>query len=458
MGYKSVKKKNDSITLAEAHRGAGRLKEAFRLFRQILDDEPKNLDALVNLTKISLEFKQVDGASSLILRALTCDPVNDHCLVIFDEVLAAHEEKRSQAQLVFEYSQILKENGFWDNALQKHRQALRLDPTLANTDKFDSISLLAQGDLEKGWLAFEWRDTIGSLGLFTNKVWNGESLRGRTIFILGEQGVGDQIMFSTCLQDVIEVAGLVIIGTDDRLVSLFQRSFPQAVVQGVARYTADGKIFVQDFYWLEKHPPIDFFILQGSLGRFFRPSVESFPSLPRRLLADRERVEYWRQKLTELGPGKKIGISWRSHLVERQSECYPELSLWQPLLTIKGTHFICLQAGVTAGEVQMIKKSFGLDITTFDEIDLIDDLDDISALCGALDSVVTTRVALQWLAAATGTPVWSISRGTSKNEWSMLGLKNYPWFPQMKVCIEESDELLKCGFELAAKEIFLQPN
>ena len=103
----------------------------------------------------------------------------------------------------------------------------------------------------------------------------------------------------------------------------------------------------------------------------------------------------------------------------------------------------------------MIKKSFGVDITFFSEIDLIEGLDDIAALCGSLDSVVTTRVSLQWLAAAIGTPVWSIARGLCEDEWCMLGLTYYPWFPEMNVVIEETDDLLRCAFKRAAKEISL---
>ena len=453
MDRKSISKKDKRLSLAQAHRRAGRLKDALGLYRQVLDDEPENVAALVNLAEMTLELGQAEGAASMILRALTCDPEDGQCCNVMDQILAALKETGSQAQVLFEYSQILKENGLWDKALVKHRQALRLNPALANTDNFESVSLLARGDLEQGWMAFEWRNTVGSLGLFTDKVWNGEDLSGKTILVWGEQGIGDQIIFSTCLRDIIEQAGYVIIGTDERLVPLFERSFPTAAVQGVARYTANGETRVQDFEWLEGHPPVDFFVLQGSLARFLRPSIESFPSMSNRLLGDPQRLKYWGRKLAELGPGKKIGISWRSHLVERQSKYYPPLPLWQPLFNIKGAHFISMQAGVAPKEIQMMKSSFGVDLTIFSDIDLIEDIDDAAALCGSLDSVVTTMVSLQWLAAAVGTPVWSIARGLRGSEWCMLGQEHYPWFPELNVCLEEADDLLVRGFRRAAKEI-----
>ena len=453
MGRTSIGTEDTRLSAAQAHRRVGRFKDALVLYRQVLDGEPKNIVALMNLAEMSLELGQAESAASMILRALTCEPEDGQCRNVLGQVLVALKETSSQAQVLFEYSQVLKNNGLWGKALVKHRQALRLKPTLANTDNFDSVSLLAGGDLEQGWMAFEWRNTVGSLGLFTDKVWNGEDLSGKTILVWGEQGIGDQIMFSPGLRDIIEQAGHVIIGTDERLVPLFERSFPKAAVQGVARYTVSGEARVQDFAWLEGHPPVDFFVLQGSLARFFRPSIESFPSKSNRLVGDSQRLKYWGQKLAELGPGKKIGISWRSHLVARQPRCYPALPLWQPLFNIKNAHFINMQAGITPEEIQMMKDSFGVDITIFSEIDLIEHVDDTAALCGSLDSVVTTMVTLQWLAAAIGTPVWSIARGLRESEWSFLGQEHYPWFPELNICLEEADDLLVRGFRRAAKEI-----
>ena len=87
---------------------------------------------------------------------------------------------------------------------------------------------------------------------------------------------------------------------------------------------------------------------------------------------------------------------------------------------------------------------------------MVEDLDELAALCGSLDCVVTTRVSLQWLAAAVGPPVWSIARGQYEDEWCMLGLEHYPWFPEMNVCLAKTDDLLRTSFHRVAREIALQ--
>ncbi|HCX67045.1 MAG TPA: hypothetical protein DHK64_05760, partial [Rhodobiaceae bacterium] len=53
----------------------------------------------------------------------------------------------------------------------------------------------------------------------------------KTIMVWREQGLGDDLIFSTCYSDLIARAGHVIIETDARLVPLYQRTWPQATVR-----------------------------------------------------------------------------------------------------------------------------------------------------------------------------------------------------------------------------------
>ncbi|MBC8269710.1 MAG: tetratricopeptide repeat protein [Rhodospirillaceae bacterium] len=442
------------LATAHRHRLAGRLKEALALYGQVLEGDPENLDALRNLARMSLDLSEPQAAASMVLQALSKAPQERESLEILDAVLTRLETPQAQAQLIFEYAQLLKGKGLWDTALVFYRRALQFDPTLVARDTFDSIPLLAQGHLQQGWLAFEWRNTIGSLGPFTEKVWNGEGLTGKTVLVWGEQGIGDQIMFSTCLPDIIEQAGHVIIGIDERLVSLFERSFPQASVYGVTRYTADGQTVVQDFSWLDNYPAVDFFVLEGSLPRFFRPTIESFPTRSNKLIADTQQVESWCHRMEGLGSGKKIGISWRSLYVnEDRADHFPALELWRPLFDRPDTHFISLQAGMTQQEQLLFKERFGLEIIVFDDLDLNDDLDGTAAVISALHGVVTTQNYLQWLSPALAVPTWVISKGSRDMQWGLLGEKHYPWFPALNVCIEDEDDRLEKVFARVAAEI-----
>ncbi len=50
-----------------------------------------------------------------------------------------------------------------------------------------------------------------------------------------EQGLGDEIVFCSCIPELLAQAGRVIIVCEVRLEKLFQRSFPQATVIGYPR-------------------------------------------------------------------------------------------------------------------------------------------------------------------------------------------------------------------------------
>lgn len=442
----------EALKEAGEHYRAGRLKEALVLYRRVLDGDPEQTEALNGLARLSLDMGQGLSAATLVLRSLARDPESAPAMRLLDEALGRIEGQEERAQVLFEYSEILKSRKLSEAALVEYRRALYLNPALARHDDFESITLLADGNLEDGWTAFEWRNTIGSLGPFTDRVWSGEPLAGKTVLVWGEQGIGDQIMFSTCLPDLIDAAGHVVVAVDERLVPLFQRSFPDASVHGGGRFTPDGASGLEAADRLSGYPPPDYFIMQGSLPRFFRPTLESFPRRAHGLRPDRERVSFWRRQLRGLGTGPAVGIAWRS-LRESGDRTYPEFDLWRPLLERRGISLVCLQAGVTPDETALLEERFGVRLRILQGLDPANDFDDTAALIAALDGVVTTMNSVQWLSAAVGVPVWSIARDNRRRHWPFLGEEHYPWFPEMHACLEEDDDLLRRAFATAAREL-----
>ena len=92
-------------------------------------------------------------------------------------------------------------------------------------------------------------------------MWNGE--KNQRVLVWGEQGIGDEIMFSSIIKDIYEFSSKIIIQCDRRLIPLFQRTFPPDVI-----YFSEGQPVPEDEY--------DFHIPVGSLPLTFRKSLESF--------------------------------------------------------------------------------------------------------------------------------------------------------------------------------------
>ena len=119
-----------------------------------------------------------------------------------------------------------------NDALSYYQKALQISPDDAEVHWNMSLALLSSGNFKEGWRKYEWRFEVKDFKQRTFPIprWDGSSLKGKTLFIHAEQGVGEEIMFASCLPEVIAPADSCVIECDKRLVPLFTRSFPKAKV------------------------------------------------------------------------------------------------------------------------------------------------------------------------------------------------------------------------------------
>jgi hypothetical protein len=82
---------------------------------------------------------------------------------------------------------------------------------------------------------------------------------------------------------------------------------------------------------------------------------------------------------------------------------YAPISDWLPIFTIPGMTFINLQYIDFLDDINEIKNKFGVTIHNFDDLDHYNDLEDVAALCAALDIVVSTKITVPLISAGVGT-------------------------------------------------------
>ena len=90
-----------------------------------------------------------------------------------------------------------------------------------------SLILLSMGKLKEGWLDYEsrwlWPDFPSPKRKLNLPPWNGEDLTGKSIIISAEQGVGDQILFSICINKMLSLGPMVVrIEVQEKLKDLFK--------------------------------------------------------------------------------------------------------------------------------------------------------------------------------------------------------------------------------------------
>ncbi|HED14290.1 MAG TPA: tetratricopeptide repeat protein [Gammaproteobacteria bacterium] len=300
----------------------------------------------------------------------------------------------------------LREQGHLPEAVIAYRKATSLDPGHAGAHNNLAIALLSTGDFENGWKEYEWRWQANQWKPrpYRFPVWNGESLNGRNILVYSEQGIGDEIMFSSCYPELCSIAGNVIIECDPRLEPLFRRSFATAICRGIDRENSDTS-------WLSDVPVIDVQIPAGSIPLHLRPGLESFPQHQGYLRPDPEQARRWKSQYAELGRGYKVGISWRGGTCVADKKARSlDLKKWAEIFRIPDTQFINLQYGECGEEISAIREQLGVHIHDWDDADPLSDMDSFIAQIKSLDLVISVDNSTVHAAGSVGTEAWAIQR------------------------------------------------
>jgi tetratricopeptide (TPR) repeat protein len=319
----------------------------------------------------------------------------------------------------------LRDLGRVEEAIAYYDQALALRPAFGDALANRALALLRKGDFANGWTEYEHRFQAGGKQRRTAgaPVWRGEPLQGKSVVVLSEQGVGDEIMFASCLPDLIAAAGRVTVACEARLTELFQRSFQAAVV--LPRESAEGT------------PPAapvaaDFEISIGSLPLRFRPTADSFPLTGAYLKADPEKLKHWRQLCISRGPQLHVGIAWRGGtLRNRQRLRSLELNDLERLTGASGCDWISLQAGDQRETLERIRVRAGVDPCDAMR-DIGQDLDELAAAISALDLVITVDNTIAHLSGALGRPVWVLLPYSAEWRYGQTA-SAMPWYPSMRL-------------------------
>ncbi|OYW99861.1 MAG: flagellar protein FlbA, partial [Caulobacter vibrioides] len=247
----------------------------------------------------------------------------------------------------------------------------------------------------------------------------------------------DEVMFANMLPDIVQALGpdgFLSLAVERRLAPLFERSFPNVEVTAHRTIAYEGRVFRAAPY-IEDWDRFDYWAAIGDFLPRLRPSAEAFPKRQAFLQPDPARVAHWKAELEKVGPGPKVGLLWKSlKLNAERARQFSPFHLWEPVLQTPGAVFVNLQYGDCEEEIAFAKEELGVDIWQPQGIDLKADLDDVAALCAAVDLVIGFSNATINLAGAVGTPIFML---TGASSWTRLGTDYYPWYPSVRCFVTE---------------------
>jgi tetratricopeptide (TPR) repeat protein len=349
-------------SLAAALALAGRFEEAVERSQQALDLAPAHRNASVNQGRALIELLRVDEAAEVSDRAVRAHP--------------------------------------GDAELQWNR----------------GMANLLAGRLKAAWPDHEvrWRIVKRDRPTLGLPQWDGtQSLRGRTLLLLAEQGLGDAIQFLRFVPMLAVEAGRVLVQLPKPLVPLTLGLPPNCTV------LREGEAF----------PPPDFELPMLSLPLAFGTTLASVPAPIPYLHADAARRAAWAERLPpRRGSGQRIGLVWSGN-PEHKNDGNRSIALSRLHGLKRLPHqFVSLQPQVRDSDLQALAdwpelKHFGTALQDFAET---------AAVIANLDLVISVDTSVAHLAGAMGAPVWVLLPHCPDWRW-LLGRPDSPWYPTARL-------------------------
>lgn len=373
---------------------------SYQLFQRAGDIFPGEAAIWHNIGKLHHELHDNDKADEYFRKALKVQPNFANSL----EGLGMTHLNRAEFGMAIEYC----------------NRALAEDPDATEARSNRGMAYLALKRWSEGW-----RDYNANVGKDKNrkepiygdeKRWDGT--RGLDLVVYGEQGIGDEISFASCIPDAIRDSKSVTIECDGRLEKLFERSF--RVPTYGTRYKEEKTGIVPSWRAEKK---FDARASLGQLCEIYRNKDSDFTGEPY-LKPDPQKAMQWRVLLDSLGDKPKIGLAWTGGLahtgIKKRSVT---LDTFAPLFNGFDADWVSLQ--YKEPEVSSAESKYGVKIHDWDWGTRVFDYDHTVALISQLDLVISVCTTVVHAAGGLGKETWCLV--PHQNMWRYL--KDGSWFP-----------------------------
>jgi len=418
--------------------------DAISVFKKAILLNPHYSDSYNNLGKCYIDLEKLNLAYLNFKKSYKINPNSDLPLVNIANILSLKDKNRlaikfyEKAKKINPNNQQIDENIIICNVRLKNfewveKKILSLENVSNINDNLVlsySYLLLNKKEFEKG---FDYFDARLKSDEFTKKNkyhFNIIKKLDKNInlendiktLIVKEQGVGDEILFSSMYNDVLKNNfSKIQIECDARLLEIFKRSFNKKIFVPFGHYSASAK-HIQEF---------DNVIYAGSLTKYFRKTESDFNNKPYIKSLD-ELDKKFKSILSNFNVKKKIGISWKSVFNIYGGLKSLELSDFKKLFSQERV-FINLQYGDSLKEVNKLQKS-GLNLYNFNNIDLFNDFDSLISILKNLDVFVTVSNSTAHFAGALGIPTILIcpKQSSTYYYWDYENGKT-PWYESISI-------------------------
>lgn len=310
---------------------------------------------------------------------------------------------------------------------------------------FLGVEYLRIGKLKEGWDLYDcgFDDCIPAYikrqpdRTFKVPLWKGEDLKNKKLLVWAEQGIGDEIMFSSLVNELRKSNINIIFECEPRLIEIFRRSFNDIEVRATSFDINNQKMQLKDDF--------DYHIPLASLGKYFKTDKCSLINYDFKLRVNDEKYSKFKDRLNNFNDKIKIGICWRSgFLTTIRNIQYLQLNEWASVFNLNNCIFVNLQYGDCEEEIVQAERLFNVKILRWGDVDLKLDIDDVFSLTKCLDFVITAPTSVSIIAGSIGIKAYTYQ---TYRGYDYLGSLIHPWFPAVDMYIPENGESVSVVLE-----------
>lgn len=303
-------------------------------------------------------------------------------------------------------------------ALKNYHAAINLDQK--NYDAFYNLSLvlLSNNNFKNGWRNYEYRllkkDSPLRYIKFKKPIWN-KNLGYKRILLWGEQGIGEQIIFSSMIKDAINDFDEVTILINTKLLKIFSDSFPNAKVIDTSSQLSEDMF--------DYHFPL------CSLGLIYRQELEDF--------TDKEvKLNFNAPSIIQKSAKLKCCLSWKSLNKKTGNSRSVSLENLKDIISINEIDFYDIQYSNENEEIKKFENKYNFQIKKIGNIDKYNDIYSLLRFIRSCSFVISISNTNVHLSSSIGVPTLmllpKLDMGTTFY-WSNTKEGKNVWYPSLKI-------------------------
>ena len=421
------------IDQAIIHHERGQLGEAEAIYIQALNQDFDNTKVLFYYGTLLMQQGKYGFASNVLRMSLRDGEDNTSVYQNLancykgenrekecEEILMLALAQKPNAELWASLGNLHINAGTPEKALEYYRKGLDLDPQNDLIKFHMGLANLERGDYPAGWAGYEHgfragnRVTRDYRGL---PVWDGTP--GMRVIVWGEQGIGDEILFASCIHDAIHICKKVIFDCHPRLLKIFKHSF------GIECH-GTRKNQVLDWY---KPEVADAHCSITMLAKLFRNDRAEFPRTPYLKCSWKDIARHRRA-----GDGRlRVGLSWTGGVKQTRRDLRSmSLEVLRPIIDQNCDFYSLQYTPESAREVCEFEESTGIRIKHFPGLVECKDYEPTMNFIASMDLVVSVCTTAIHAAGAVGVPCWIMTPAKAAWRYGLKG-ERHDWYGSVRM-------------------------